>query len=148
MLELKEANIGDCKELAENLRRIEVKEVFLCSGVCAQQAVYGSFKNALHSFTVSHNGKVVSMFGIVANTGISLYAQVYMLTTDEVYNVNKFQFVRLVKKALKTYTAFFKLFSYCLAEHTENTRFMEFLNAKIVYNAAIINGHKFHYIEL
>ena len=84
------------------------------------------------------------MTGIAPVNNMSSTALIYLLTSQKIYDVNKFTFCRLAKNALDFYRKSYSLLNICLAEHSENTRFMEFLGADIEYNALEIDGYKFH----
>ena len=144
-MRLRPSNKKDCFVLAQNLRPIEVKEVFITDKVSAQTAVCNSFKRAIHNFTIEDNdGEIISMTGIAPVSNMSSTALIYLLTSQKIYDANKLTFCRLTQKALNFYRQSYSLFNICLAEHAENTRFMEFLGADIEYNALDIDGYKFH----
>lgn len=99
-------------DLHSKIKQSDVDEVMASHGMTAEEALTTSLSNSSEAYTVMVDGKPEMMFGVVDDENYNDASVIWMLSTDEVFNLVT---VRRFMKDAKRYVKHFhqrKLFLY------------------------------------
>lgn len=150
MLIFKAAKIEDCRELAENMRQAEIDEVMTSGAKSAYQAVKSSFDLSSFSTSLFYKDKIVLMFGVVPVNFLGSKAKVWMLTSNEIGNINVKTFLKASKYWINRLLLIYPtLYNFVDARHTKSVKWLEVCGAYIDFeNPVKCNEVAFYYFEL
>lgn len=97
---LRDAEYSDIKDMAPNMRRGEVDEIWAAHHFTPEEALVYSFSVSMEIYSAVFMGKVVAMFGIVPRSLVDNHALVWLLTTDGVEKM-PIRFLRLSRKVIR-----------------------------------------------
>lgn len=84
----------DIAHIAENMREVDVKEIFLASGHSPYQSLQLGFEASGICYTVFVDDEEVGMFGVVKPTLLSNYGVIWFLATEKMELIKK-TFIKL-----------------------------------------------------
>ncbi len=114
-----------------NMREADKAEIWAEGHYEPDFALRESIRNSLISLTFLNDGKIVAMFGIVPETFLSKKAQVWMLSTDEIYSV-KIRFLKISRFIIEKFLKFYPiLWNFVDARYAETIRWLEWSGAKV-----------------
>lgn len=83
------SKIEDIAHIAENMREIDVKEIFLSSGHSPYQSLKIGFETSGICYTIFLDDEAIGMFGVVKPTLMSNYGVIWFLATDKMELIKK-----------------------------------------------------------
>lgn len=133
----------------KSMREADKAEIWAEGHFDPKFALTSSIQNSSVSLTFLHNGAIVGMFGVSPDSMLATRAKVWMLTSEEIYNV-KICFLKcsrwIIDKFLSLYPT---LWNFVDARHEESIRWLRWVGAKIFDSVPYgIEKIPFHYFNL
>ncbi|MDR2427195.1 MAG: hypothetical protein LBD46_08480 [Endomicrobium sp.] len=152
MLAFSTAFKSDCDKLAQNMRQAEIDEVMTSGAESPYEAVKASFDVSVISDVILNDGKLVGMFGIVPKNYLASRCLVWMLTTNEIENVNVKAFIKASRYWInKTLGIYPLLYNWVDSRHIKSIKWLKLCGAYIDFENPIKCGKDevaFYYFEL
>ena len=89
LIKVKDSEIGDVFELAQNLRESDKREVWRSHHHTPEDALLKGLTNSTSCFTVERNEKPIAMFGVAPENLLSSEAHVWLLASPELGKIKK-----------------------------------------------------------
>jgi len=132
---VRDANINDIDlweiDPYHQMRPLEVSEVWASHHLRPKEAVSVSCLDSVQAFTIIHDYHLVGMFGIVPDSLIGERAQVWLLTTEEIYNM-RIRFLKLTRHFIdemrKSYPV---LYNWVDARNEQCVRWLKWAGAEV-----------------
>lgn len=140
------ATIIDAREMAPQMREVDVQELFDGWGSNPTEALVGSVERSLRAYTARADGEIVCMYGVGTEGLLAPAGKIWMLGTDLI-NKHKRQF--LLKSAGqigRLSRGYYFLENHCDKRNTLTVRWLRWLGFTIEDPKPYgINGKLFHH---
>jgi hypothetical protein len=125
------ANIGDCLELAPNMRQSDIQEIWSSGRFTPTSGLVESLEvSGEHSYVLRLDGEAVGMFGVAPCHESSGIGIVWLMGTDSM-TTNKRGFYKVSQKYLKKFLKLYKtVFNYVDERNTSSSKWLESLGFK------------------
>lgn len=118
--------------LAPRLRQADLMEIDAASGENALQALVRGYERSYQPYTMLVEDQVIGMFGAVPTDRDSITAAVWLLSTDDLFNI-RYQFLRNSHLWLDClHKPFSVLFNYVDCRNTVHIRWLKWCNFKFI----------------
>ena len=142
----------DCYEVAYNMRKSDIEEIWASHNHTPLKALLISFKYSTLCLTVEVNGEPVCIFGCVPDSFLGDSASVWLLGTDEFnkfMNIKNIEFLRYSRRFINYMLSFYPyLYNYVDDRNKTSIRWLKWCGCKM--NGAITYGMEklpFHFFE-